>query len=412
MNTVLSRALAFGLGAAVAGCSSEPTAPLADPTEVSWSPCENAVDTPSWVAYQDVDGGWTRVTPSTAGTYAFTIHGRGGVAFYADGSLNVVYATAAELNAASSACAGTRRDVTGSITGWVSIDAIALQMGSSSQEFSGGAAQPTSFTLFDVEGDATVLTAVKRRTTSNMDTTRIIPNSVLIKRGITGADAGALSFSSADAGPALLRTATILNAVGNELLALTSHFAAGATDTRLSYYSTQLDFPSGNSASLYALPGTRLVTGEHQYLLAQLSPLGSSGAVSDVRSAVVSYLDAANQTVTFGPYLNPVSVSGSTRPSATYQIQSGYDKTWSFEVLQAGEQVSVSMTSGYAQTTTGSVTLRVPDLAGVPGFNAAWLPAAGVDSDWLFTASGAPLGGTGSLIASYQLAQQFSAFVP
>src|SRR4051812_44759990 len=78
-----------------------------DPVDLTYRPCPGANDSPSWLAVQDGDGGWQRVS-LTSGAYNFTISsGRGGVALFNDQSgLFILYATTTELQEILSSCTG------------------------------------------------------------------------------------------------------------------------------------------------------------------------------------------------------------------------------------------------------------------------------------------------------------------
>src|SRR4051812_30989199 len=99
---MMRKALLAGLGAAVIGISAceDPNGPdNGTPVAITWSGCTGAA-LPAWMAVQDGDGSWTRVTP-TGNVFSFTISsGRGGIATYSpDDGLYVQYLATEEMQA-------------------------------------------------------------------------------------------------------------------------------------------------------------------------------------------------------------------------------------------------------------------------------------------------------------------------
>src|SRR4051812_35165814 len=93
-----------------------------NPTSITYAPCINDVDAPSWFAVQDGSKAWKRVTP-TNGAFTFTVGSdKVGVATFANGLLAITYATPAELQSLASTCATARRSVSGTVIGYASTD--------------------------------------------------------------------------------------------------------------------------------------------------------------------------------------------------------------------------------------------------------------------------------------------------
>jgi hypothetical protein len=200
--------------------------------------------------------------------------------------------------------------------------------------------------------------------------------------------------SATEAGAPLSQTATIVNAATGETLDLTTSLNTPTTGIDMSRYSATLGTVSGAiTAPFYGLPTTRLVTGESQTLDVAVSKSVSSS--TDARFAAVNYVGVADKTATLGPALGAVTVTGGSRPGATYTIQSGYDQTFEFDVDQGsgigGRTVQVIMTRAYADASATQVVLQIPDLSKLSGFLSSWQITPGQSASWTFYAVGATL---------------------
>jgi hypothetical protein len=119
--------------------------------------------------------------------------------------------------------------------------------------------------------------------------------------------------------------------------------------------------------------------------------------------------------LTLGPALGAVTVAGSSRPAATYNVQASYDKL--FDVIfsqgngSTARQIEVLATSAYLDGAT-TVTLAVPNLSGVAGFSSDWLLVPGVSSFWDFFAADADASLLRGRPIAFQGAQRASTFTP
>src|SRR3954462_6912758 len=88
------------LGCTIDNGTTEPGTPVT----ITWSPCINDIDAPSWMAVKDGDGAWTRIIQAN-GVYTFTVRsGRVGMATRANGTLEINYITTDEANASKPDC--------------------------------------------------------------------------------------------------------------------------------------------------------------------------------------------------------------------------------------------------------------------------------------------------------------------
>ena len=405
--------------AILAGCEPSTEPDPGTPVNLSYAPCLGGSDTPEWFAYQDGTGDWTRVSMSSGGAFNFTLRrGKGGIASYTtDGGLFVMYATTEEFQANLPACnGGSVRGVSGSVTGYAALDNMTLQMGSRSTTVFGSQPAPASFTINNVGATETDLVAVRYRTAATSTTFEKYPSRVFIRRGVTGAATSQIDFASTTESFAPLPQAvTVTNLLAGESLDIYSNLAMPSTIANVSRYAAaSASFSGSVSAPFYGLSSSALAAGETQTLQASASKSGSSGT-QDIRFATVLFSNAADRSITLGPTLGPVSLTGSARPSASYTVQTGYDNLFEFNFSQGNSQtfrqVDVLATRGYLGATS-SVTLAVPDLSGAAGFVSSWLPVTGTSGNWLFIATDGDLSVVNGGVVSYSGAARSGAFVP
>jgi hypothetical protein len=378
----------------LAGCEPSTDPDPGTPVNLSYAPCIGGADFPEWFAYQDGSAEWTRVNVSSSGAFNFTLRrGKGGIATYtADNGLFVLYATTEELQANLSTCdGGSVRAVSGTVTGYAPLDNMDLVMGSVSTTVFGSQSAPASFAISDVGAAETDLVGIRYRTAATTTSFERFPSRIFIRRGVTGTTTGLIDFASATESFAPLPQAvTVTNLAAGESLNIFSNVVMGSTTANISRYAAAAASFSGSvSAPFYAVPGSALAGTETQML--EVSALKSASGTQDLRLGTLVYTNAADKTVTFGPTLGPISVTGTSRPAATYaNVQSEYDNAFEFSFSQGNgfsfRQVDVAATRGYLGTTT-SVTLAVPDLNGAGGFSQSWLPVTGTQGNWIFIAS-------------------------
>jgi hypothetical protein len=405
---------------AVAGCE-DIVGPIGDPVALSYALCEGAEDMPSWFAVQDGDGSWQRVSESASGSFDFEIaSGRGGIAMYTPGGsdpgLYVVYATTEELEANMPACNGSVRTVTGSVTGYATADNVALAMGASDDVVFGSEPPPSFFSLPNVDATVTDLVAIRYRTSSGGNVAfESIPNNVVLRRNVTGTSTSLLDFSSAtEAGAPLRREINITNSVSGEAISVRSSVALNSTVALIAAYDTYSALVSGSViVAFHGLPAARLNSDETN--VTRVSATKSAGSGSETRYSSFVFSNPVDQSLTLGPALGAVTVAGSSRPAATYNVQASYDKL--FDVIfsqgngSTARQIEVLATSAYLDGAT-TVTLAVPNLSGVAGFSSDWLLVPGVSSFWDFFAADADASLLTGRPIAFQGAQRASTFTP
>jgi len=216
-----------------------------------------------------------------------------------------------------------------------------------------------------------------------------------------------------ESGAPISKTVTVTNVASNENLYAASMLTTPTSSITMSAYSVGLSTVSGNVAALfYGLPSTRLAGGDVQEIQV-IATKTLSPSASESRYVSTTFTDAADQAVTLLSALGTVTIAGTSRPSASYVIQTGYDPTFEFDLDQGSssgsKSIQVLMTRGYAGTTATAVTLLVPDLSGVSGFLPAWLVAPGTSATWTFFAGSYGLATAGK---PFTAGSRTSTFVP
>jgi hypothetical protein len=416
------RRLLFGCATAVVlggivGCEDILT-PLGDPVDLSFAPCIGAPDNPSWVAVQDGDGPWQQVTSTPSGSFDFTLSsGKGGVAMVTpDDGLLVAYATTEEFQSLLAVCNGSVRSLTGNVTGYAALDNVLLVIGTSTDVIFGSVTPPAAFMLLAVDATATDLVAVRYQNSSGGGSAfETFPNNVFIRRNVTGTSTSTVDFSSTtEAGSPLERQVNVTNLSAGEALRVYSNLALPTTLATIAVYEASSTPVSGSvTAPFWGIPAARLGAGEsHMVHVSATKTVGSGG---EDRFATFVFTNPVDQSMALGPSLGSVTVSGSSRPSVTYNAQVAYDKLFDVVFSQGNgssfRQCEVLATSGYLDGAT-SVTLQVPNLAGVSGFQASWLLNTGVQSIWQFLATDAPITFLTGQATTYQGAERYATFTP
>jgi hypothetical protein len=375
----------------ISACKSDTSPGGGNPVTLNWAPCINSTDFPAWFAVQDGSGAWTNVA-STNGVFTFTLSsGTGGVATYVNGLLTIVYGTTAELNGFKPSCTGSRRTVSGTVTGYGVTDKIEIEMEDGSAKLAGTTLAPASFQLTNVAPGASDVLAVRSHQSLTSSTFQQTPSAVFIRRGQSNSPLAAIDLNSTvESGAPQLKTVTVSNVANSENLEAQSLLTTVTSTIMMSDYSANLGAVTGNvAAPFYGLSSARLLSGENQELEVIATNTLSPSSL-ERRYVAAAFTDVADNAVTLLPALGTVTIAGTARPSASYVIQTGYDQTFEFDLDQgsgsAAKSLQVIMTRGYAGATTTAVTLLVPDLTGVSGFLPAWQVTTGTSATWTFIA--------------------------
>jgi hypothetical protein len=389
------------------------------PVDLTYAACRNAADVPLWLAVQDGDGEWTRVN-ATNGAFNFTLtQGKGGVAtFTSENGLRVTYATTDELVTMMPSCNGASvRSVSGTVSDYALLDDISLQMGDHAFTVQGSDPAPAAFSIDEVDAGVTDLVGIRFRTAAGTQGFESYPDRVVLRRGISGSTTPEIDFGSTpDVFTPVQRSLNVTNVMTGETVRLYSNVALGTTMGNIAIYqAATAQFPGAVSVPFYGLTSASgaLAAGESQMLLVQA--FRSTSSTVETRVATVVYTDAADKAVTLGPSLGPITIAGSSHPSATYTIQDEYDNIFDVAFQQdngtSSSQVEILMTRSYLGA-GATVTLGVPDLSGASGFQAAWLPVRGSSAIWSFVVTGADVSALNMRPVTYLAADRSGIFTP
>ena len=397
------------------GCE-DISGPVGDPVDLSYRACTGAAGAPTWFAVQDGDGDWQRVN-STSGAYNFTISsGRGGTAMYSDDAgLFIVYGTTEELQVTMLSCGGATRNVTGNVTGYSAADRVRLAIGDREDAFSGAEfGAPTSWGVGPLDPGVSDLVGVRYRT--NVGSATVVyeefPDRVLLRRNVTGTTTSLVDLLSTEAFAPIQRDLAVTNMVGGEQLVVSSNVALTTTVAQIAFFEGQSVVGAGvATAPFYGVPGSQLAAGEAQVI--GVSATRTVGGVDQSRFATEVFSAPVDRSMTLGPTLGTVSVAGSSRPSATYSVQSDYDGLFEVVFSQPGARVDILATKAYLGSSPGSsVTLAMPNLTGVSGFSAAWAMVPGFSGTWQFLATNASIAIFTTQALSYKGAERVATFTP
>ena len=401
IDTIARRALVAAL-ALLAACHDYAPASTAPedgdpPTALDVAYCTGIE--PSWVAFQDGDGAWTRAEPAVAGRlttfhHAFTAN-RGAVAtltLFDRGitSLSIQYGAPAELgfvgdtlarNCDFSAPHKLLGRVAGLDTSEVAFVSAGLLSRAAAHALSGG-----DFELRDLPAGPQDVLATRMAHAG--DETTI--TGMILRRDLDlpdGATLPELDFGSAEAFQPAVSQATLAG-LGTDAALLITGF-------RTAHSVHELELASGATTSAIrsyrAIPASRLEPGDLHVLTA--TTLASAGVT---RATTLYFRAPADRTLAFGalpdaPSFGIASSTPTLRPRALFLPQADYDRFTGITYQQGQNTiVSVGMTPAYAARSGGAWVLTVPELTQVPGFDPAWTLHAGAPLLW----TSARIGGT------------------
>jgi len=379
---------------ALACNNDDPAAPRPVPERaVAVSYCAGIA--PTWVAFRDGDGEWTRETPSVTGStttfrHSFT-NNRAAIASLTrvlDGQfsvLRVLYGAPDELSTdgdtTSADClTGNFKSLRGTVSGIATTEAAFIAVGPLART---GVVprEGLDFTIEGVPDGPQDLLAVR--------TAQAAPPRLIVRRNLdlpNGSVVPTLDFASAEAFDMVTATLTIgnLGGDGNPVV----DFSV-LTTPHGEFFLPIAASGNGSPQPYLALPANKLLAGDVERL-----HVSANGNTS--RTADLYFRTPTDRTVTLGSRIEPPTISaiagGSTpRFRARYVVQADYDKVSAIVYNQPTSTgiVAVLMTPAYAAL-AGGYDLDVPDFGGVPGFDPSWALQAGV-INWTASRTGGTL---------------------
>ena len=349
----------------------------------------------SWAAWQDGNGAWTALTPTSTGTYVFTpTAATYGVAFdcatvnnlYADGQLYYRRSTTVHLdvgagsNCAPAAPSPTSQAMNGTLTNLPATTSY-IRTGQSDGN------RTASLTVASMSATYNTFSGFTPGKTYDI-AIGVADNTTMLKmlflRGQT--------FGAFDAGTNLTRdvnwaTEGFLPAGQNTV---TISNASASTNTNIVYASNDAEFGvnlnkgvgTPGSRDFSTLPTSEQLVNDHYAVLVNDYPTNGTNTVQRF------FHDAANVTVTVPPSLNVTfdAVSNVPYVRPVFALQTAYAGAqsyvfgWTYYVKQVsnrGFRVDVDPTwlSGAAP-----YVLTFPAFSGIGGWNDAWAPPPPVDA--------------------------------
>jgi hypothetical protein len=358
---------------------------------VTFSFCE-ADGLPLWVAGQNGNGPWQRITGNAQHQYSFQVTDRGGIAYVTqEGNgfqLVVHYYTAAELQAQGATVCTSNPGSTRNIN----VNFANLGPAEQAMVGAGGAAgfafgfQPTA----QLQG---VAPGVIDLVASRMPLGGSTANRVVIQRGINPANNATVNvdFGGAGSFDPVTHNLTVSNTAGSQVSTsvtyLTSRYQFGVLDSRTA---------AGSNFQFVAVPAAQQVAGDFHLLSA--SAINNVMNPTEYRTAQKAFVAPGDQTLVLGPGLIGPTVSVlATQPyarlRASYNVQPEYNTLFIANFSQDTRDAQVLMSAAYSQN-AATVNLDVPDLSGVAGWQNTWGPLAGAQVNWMFSATKYPPGST------------------
>jgi hypothetical protein len=359
---------------------------------IAWTFCEET-GLPEWVAVQDGDGPWSRVTPE-GDTYRFDIdETRGAIAFVivddvsGAATTTVLHLSSFEFEAlAASRCTGPgiTKTVNGSVADLAPGEIVNVGLGSASATVVGGAA--STFTLTNVPDGPQDLIAGRQAFSG----TGLSVDRLLIRRDLNPADGSTLAPIDFDADgfdPVSGNVTVAGLSAGDE--ALFTGFFISENGTFAPYVSGA---PlTGGAGSYVGIPNDRLDTGDLHYLQVIAGSTDGDGSFGTARTAVDIFREVSDRTLELGPVLaTPALTVESETPfvvRAEADAQAEYDDLFSISLSQVANTVSLIATTGW-RSAAPTWDLRVPDLSSTAGWDGAWGLQSGSTTSWAATGSG------------------------
>jgi len=388
---------------ALAGCADDTTAPAPPESvavDVTVAYCTGLE--PSWVAFQDGDGAWTRVLPTVNGPNTIfhrAFHtNRGGIATLVpmlDGALtqlSILFGLPGELASVGDVnprdCpTSAPEDLSGRVAGLETNESALVSTGLFGRSLV--RAPNERFSLPGLSSGPHDLLATRIATTAGVAaiTGMILRRNVDLPDGDT---IPTLDFASAEAFAPAPATVSIVG--------LGAGGAISGTRLRTSNSETAPSIVPGQTAAptrpYFSLPEGRLLPGDLQVLLVLADEPGGA-----IRSLELYFRAPADRVVALGaPVATPVLSAVATAPAlgvrARFVPQDDYDRSTSilFQQDATSALVGVTMTAGYAAIGGAGYDLIVPDLTAAQGFDLAWALRPGQRLSWSATRAGGTLG--------------------
>ena len=362
------------------------------------------LDVPSWVAYQDGGGAWTRANGANR-IYTFGIaSATGGIAWAVPGpttntaQLQVRHMSRSELSAVpfvfcTAADLGLKL-VNGSVTGLSGADVVNISLGG------GIAFASPSIPAFGIAG---VKNGIHDLIAWRHDVLADIvgagnPDRGFIRRDqnvASGASVGTLDMNGAESFTPAAATFSVNGIVAGEEVAHTMRYQTGAACLGSMLYSS-VRMATPNTFDAKGFPAVlQRATDFHQVLFSTTTRQGGVLYPVAQRSLVESFRTLSARTLSLGaplPLPTITTLPGTyKRLQASFTFGAEYNSAITLSYVAQSKSVSIVASSAWIGST--SATLSLPDFTGVAGWNDVWAPASGATGTWIVLVAGNTLAG-------------------
>jgi hypothetical protein len=333
-----------------------------------------ASDVPSFFAFQNDGGAWTKVAADANGSFSFKAADKLIVAFVhqtgADFSTEIIHTTNADLQPVNGVACKEQlgaKSLNGTVAGVPAGNGAAITMGAATTFVTG---PTTAFQLTEVPTGLVDLVANRE----TFGTSAPTPNGVIVRRGLNLVSTiPVLDFNAPEAVAPAANVLTIGGLVSGESNTLSVYFTTATNTSHLLYIVSS--FTSGTQ-TIYGVPTSLTATSDFH----SLGIAASTSNGSATRGAIAWYRNPGDKTVTLGaalptPAVNTVATTPYVRLRATLTKQDDYNALVAFFFTQISGNVTrdwaVWATAGYFGIAPTTWDLTMPDLSGVAGFPAA-----------------------------------------
>lgn len=347
-----------------------------------------ASELPTWFAYQNEGGSWTRVQPDANNAFVFDASDRVAVAMAFDfgtSRLTDVYYTHVNelLPLSNRACTETSgsKTVNGSVSGLSTSEEAFISMSSSTATSS---ALQSGWSLNNVVNGPQDLIA--HRELSGVGATST-PNRVIVRRAqnpVSGATLPVLDFSGTESQAIATNTLSVSGLSSGE----SNYYDIGfSTATGTSHPLYASPFFSSPSQTLYGVPSGLTQTGDLHKV--DLNADAASG--TSYRTVWHWYRNPSSKSLVLGAALNTPSVQNVTstpyvRMRTTVQSQVDYPDFATAYFVQGSRAVYVTVSAAHLSGTPSTWTNEIPDFSAAGGYPANAGLQSGTSTQWFVEA--------------------------
>lgn len=361
-------------------------------------------DVPAWVAWQDGNGAWARVT-GTGNVYRFTVTAATGSFAYvipgptSQAQIQIQHMTRSEISAAPFVyCSGpgpALKVLNGSVTGLSGGDGVSISLGGGI-----GFANP-QITVFNIAG---VANGAHDLIAWRHDFLGDIVGGGNLDRGLvrrdqdiaSGGTVGVLNMNGPESFGPSSAVFTVSGMVTGDEVAHTMRYNTGASCVGSMLYSSVR--MSGNTFLGYGFSASVQRSSDyHQVMFTSTTRQGGVLFPVAQRTLIETFQTMGSRTLTLGAVLGVPAIATLTgtykRLQATFALAAEYNSGASLTYSVPSQQKNVTIFATPGWIGASSVTLAMPDFTGISGWNNTWPPASGATGTWLTTVNGSTLTG-------------------